>query len=75
VVHSDAVGVHSSLPLNFFMDRYPESFLAEMKAFIRCILEDKEPPVTGIDGRIPVAMGLAAWKSYREKRPVRLSEI
>jgi myo-inositol 2-dehydrogenase/D-chiro-inositol 1-dehydrogenase len=33
------------------------------------------PSVTGIDGRIPVVMGLAAWKSYRENRPVKLSEI
>jgi myo-inositol 2-dehydrogenase/D-chiro-inositol 1-dehydrogenase len=75
VVHSDAIGVHSALPLNFFMDRYPESFLAEMKAFVGCILEGKTPPVTGLDGRIPVVTGLAAWKSYREHRPVRLNEI
>jgi myo-inositol 2-dehydrogenase/D-chiro-inositol 1-dehydrogenase len=75
VVYSDVAGAHSSLPLNFFMDRYPESFLAEMKEFIRCILDDTPPPVTGLDGRIPVVMGLAAWKSYREHRPVRLSEI
>ncbi len=72
---TDASGVHRTLPLNFFMDRYPESFLAEMQAFIRCISEDEAPPVTGRDGRIPVVMGLAAWKSYREKRPVKLSEI
>jgi hypothetical protein len=31
-------------------------------------------PVTGIDGRIPVVMGLAAWKSYRENLPVKLSK-
>jgi hypothetical protein len=31
--------------------------------------------VTGIDGRIPVVMGLAARKSYDERRPVRLAEI
>jgi myo-inositol 2-dehydrogenase/D-chiro-inositol 1-dehydrogenase len=75
VVHSDAIGVHSTLPLNFFMDRYPESFLAEMKDFIQCILDDKTPLVTGRDGRIPVVMGRAAIKSYQEHRPVRLSEI
>jgi hypothetical protein len=32
-------------------------------------------PVTGLDGRIPVVIGIAAWKSYRERRPVKLSEI
>jgi len=75
VVSSDAQGVHSALPLNFFMERYPESFLAEMQAFLDCILEDATPPVTGRDGRIPVIMGHAAIRSYKERRPVRLSEI
>jgi hypothetical protein len=31
--------------------------------------------VTGIDGRIPVVMGLAARKSHDERRAVRLEEI
>jgi hypothetical protein len=31
--------------------------------------------VTGIDGRIPVVMALAARKSYDEGRPVKLAEI
>ena len=75
VVQSDAVGVHAALPLFFFVERYPESFLTEMQAFIRCIIEDKTPPVTGRDGRIPVVMGHAAIKSYKEHRPVRLSEV
>ena len=47
----------------------------ELRAFIDCVLKDTEPPVTGIDGRIPVVMGQAARKSYDENRPVRLSEI
>jgi myo-inositol 2-dehydrogenase/D-chiro-inositol 1-dehydrogenase len=46
-----------------------------MRAFMECIQQDKAPPVTGIDGRIPVVMGYAARKSYAENRPVKLSEI
>ncbi len=46
-----------------------------MKEFVTCVLEDKTPSVTGIDGRIPVVMGMAAWKSYRENRPVKLTEV
>jgi len=72
---SDADGVRAAKPLYFFIERYTDAYIAEMKEFISCILEDKAPSVTGIDGRIPVVMGLAAWKSYRENRPVRLSEI
>ena len=74
-VHSNAEGVHSSLPLFFFVERYTDSYIAEMRAFIECVQQDKEPPVTGIDGRIPVVMGYAAKKSYEENRPVKLSEI
>ena len=72
---SDAQRVHRDLPLNFFMQRYIESYIAEMKEFIECILQDKTPPVTGIDGRIPVVMGYAAKKSFLENRPVKLSEV
>ena len=74
-VYSNAEGVHSSLPLFFFVERYTDSYIAEMQAFIECIQQDKAPPVTGLDGRIPVVMGYAAKKSYEENRPVKLSEI
>lgn len=74
-VVSDAGGVHSALPLYFFLERYTEAYVEELRTFIQCILEDETPPVTGIDGRIPVVMGYAARKSYEERRPVRLSEI
>ncbi len=74
-VISDAQNVHRDLPPNFFIERYIDSYITEIKDFIECIQQDKKPPVTGIDGRIPVVMGLAAWKSYRENRPVKLNEI
>lgn len=74
-VYSNASGVHSALPLYFFLERYTEAYIAEMKAFIDSILQDTAPPVSGLDGRIPVVMGMAAWKSYRENRPVKISEI
>lgn len=74
-VYSDAEGVHSAKPLYFFLERYMASFETEMRAFVEAIQQDKTPPVTGLDGRIPVVMGLAAWQSYREHRPVKLSEI
>ena len=74
-VYSNSEGVHSSLPLYFFLERYTESFIAEMREFVESIHNDTTPPVTGIDGRIPVVIGMAAWKSYQENRPVKLSEI
>jgi myo-inositol 2-dehydrogenase/D-chiro-inositol 1-dehydrogenase len=74
-VYSNAEGVHSALPLYFFLERYTEAYVAEIKAFIEAIQHDTPPPVSGLDGRIPVVMGLAARKSHQENRPVKLSEI
>jgi len=74
-VISTASSVRKDLPLNFFMERYAESFVNEMRAFLQAVREDKPTPVTGKDGRIPVVMALAARKSYDEHRPVRLEEI
>lgn len=72
---SGAKSVYKDLPLNFFMDRYTESFALELKSFTEAVLKKTPTPVTGIDGRIPVVMAKAARKSYDEHRPVRLEEI
>ena len=72
---SGAKTVYRDLPLNFFMERYTESFAMELKSFTEAVLENKPTAVTGIDGRIPVVMAKAARKSYDEHRPVRLEEI
>ena len=74
-VVSKADGVHGPKPLYFFVERYAESYLAEMQAFLKSVRTGSTPPVTGRDGRIPVVMGLAAHKSLIEKRPVLLDEI
>jgi myo-inositol 2-dehydrogenase/D-chiro-inositol 1-dehydrogenase len=74
-VISTGQAVRRDLPLNFFMERYTESFANEMRAFVQAVAEDKATPVTGMDGRIPVVMGLAARKSYDERRPVKLNEF
>ncbi|MCH8962872.1 MAG: hypothetical protein IH820_16570 [Bacteroidetes bacterium] len=74
-VVSTAQRVGRDLPLNFFMQRYLESYVAEMKAFVEAVLDDTPAPVTGGDGRAPVVMGLAARRSFDEHRPVRLREV
>jgi myo-inositol 2-dehydrogenase/D-chiro-inositol 1-dehydrogenase len=68
-------GVHGSLPLNFFMDRYLEAYSNELKAFCDAVINDKPVPVGGEDGLMAVAIGLAAKRSVAERRPVKLSEI
>jgi myo-inositol 2-dehydrogenase / D-chiro-inositol 1-dehydrogenase len=72
---STAQEIKRDLPLHFFTDRYAKSYENEMKAFVDAVLNDKPVPVTGVDGRIPVVMAAAAWKSHTENRPVKLTEI
>ena len=74
-VYYTAEGVQSAKPLYFFLERYMESFIAELREFAQSVQDDTTPPVVGIDGRIPVVIGMAAKKSYLENRPVKISEI
>jgi myo-inositol 2-dehydrogenase/D-chiro-inositol 1-dehydrogenase len=68
-------GIHGSLPLNFFMDRYLESYANEMKIFCDAVINNLPLPVSGDDGLKSVAIAMAAKKSYLEHRPVKISEI
>jgi myo-inositol 2-dehydrogenase/D-chiro-inositol 1-dehydrogenase len=71
----DHTGGHSPLPLNFFMERYAESYRNEMAAFVETIRTGGPAPVDANDGLLAVVIGLAAAKSAREHRPVKLVEI
>ncbi len=71
----DQKGSQGSLPMDFFMDRYSESYYNEMKSFIECLKNNKKPPVNQKDGLMALAIGLAAKKSMKEKRRVKISEI
>jgi myo-inositol 2-dehydrogenase/D-chiro-inositol 1-dehydrogenase len=72
---SDSHSVRRDLPLNFYLDRYTESYVTEIQAFVDAVLYNKPVSVTGYDGRMAAVLGLAAKKSLTEHRPVRLSEI
>ena len=67
--------IHRDPPLNFFMDRYVESYLQEMHEFLRAVLDGQPCPVSGVEGRVPVVMAHAARRSWSENRPVRLGEV
>ncbi|MFX0023943.1 MAG: inositol 2-dehydrogenase [Candidatus Hermodarchaeota archaeon] len=59
----------------FFMERYMESYLTELKYFFQCLRKNIEPKPNGEDGLQNVLVALAAQKSYEENRPVRISEV
>ena len=71
----DASAQKRDLPLVFFLERYTDSYVAEIREFVDCVLTGKEPSCGGKDGLQAVILGLAAKKSFAERRPVKISEI
>ncbi|GLB32795.1 inositol 2-dehydrogenase [Lacrimispora amygdalina] len=74
-VLSTADGVTGEKPLYFFLERYMQSFAKEVNCFIEAIVNDTDTPLGVLDGLKPVLMGIAAKKSVKEHRPVKISEI
>lgn len=73
IMNSD--GVTTDKPLYFFLERYMQSFRDEMVQFVDAVLNDKPTPTTGNDGLNSILVALAAKKSVKEGRPVKISEI
>ncbi len=72
---STATNISRDLPLNFFMERYAEAYAAEIESFVLAVTTKSPPAVTGYDARKALIAGLAARRSYDERRPVRLAEF
>ena len=75
MVVSTVEGIVEEKPLWFFLERYMDSYRAEVRAFIDSIENDTEPEVGIADGRRTIQIALACKKSLDENRPVRIDEI
>ncbi|UWP58203.1 inositol 2-dehydrogenase [Ruminococcus gauvreauii] len=75
VILSDECRTSYENTYKIMWDRYTGAFVSEIQAFVDAIVNDKETPVTGIDGLYPVLMAAAATKSLKEGRPVKISEV
>ncbi len=72
VVHSSAEGVTEDPPFNFFLERYPQAYKAELDHFIDCLETKTAPGPTGDDGAAALALADAAVRSYAERRAVEV---
>ena len=72
---STAAHVRRDTPYHFFLERYREAYVEELRAFARAVLDSLPSPVSGVDARKPVVIGLAARRSHEEGRPVSITEI
>jgi myo-inositol 2-dehydrogenase/D-chiro-inositol 1-dehydrogenase len=71
----DKEGVHLSRNLDFFIDRYAESYRIEMDTFIECLQKKMPMPITGEDGLSAMLIALAANISVKENRVVKIEEL
>jgi myo-inositol 2-dehydrogenase / D-chiro-inositol 1-dehydrogenase len=71
VVRTENGTAMAALPY-FFLERYIPSYLREWAAFVNAVRTGTAPPVSGADARAPLVIGLAAWQSLTEGRPVKL---
>jgi myo-inositol 2-dehydrogenase / D-chiro-inositol 1-dehydrogenase len=70
-----ADGSHAQPLPHFFLERYVPSYVHEWEAFLIALRDDGPSPVSAADGRAALVAGLAAGRSHREGRPVRVDEI
>jgi myo-inositol 2-dehydrogenase / D-chiro-inositol 1-dehydrogenase len=59
----------------FFLERYLPSYAREWRAFVEAVKSGDSPPVSTGDARAPLLIGLAALRSLRDDRPVRVEEV
>jgi myo-inositol 2-dehydrogenase/D-chiro-inositol 1-dehydrogenase len=70
-----AEGTRRPNPPHFFLERYIPSYEREWLAFITAVRTGESPVVSSADARAPLVIGLAAWRSLHEGRPVRTDEV
>ncbi|WP_210241773.1 MULTISPECIES: inositol 2-dehydrogenase [unclassified Mesorhizobium] len=59
----------------FFLERYQEAFMAEIDGFVDCVEKGAVPLASFEDGRRALILAEAAYKSMKEGRLVRVSEV
>jgi myo-inositol 2-dehydrogenase/D-chiro-inositol 1-dehydrogenase len=78
-VHTGSVatagGVVATTMPYFFLERYVPSYVREWEAFVAAVRDGRATPAGTADARAPLVIGLAAWRSVREGRPVRIEEV
>ena len=74
-VYRNSAGSTGSPVPYFFLERYTHSYRLEWQDFVQMVIGTKQSPVSILDGRAPLVIGLAAKKSAVEGRPVAVTEV
>lgn len=68
-------GLKQDKPLYFFIERYKDSFVSELRSFFDAIQNDSKPWVTGEDALQASIIAKACRLSVQEQRIVKINEI
>jgi myo-inositol 2-dehydrogenase/D-chiro-inositol 1-dehydrogenase len=74
VVHTADRSARPPLP-HFFLERYLSSYERAWQAFVTAVRTGEQPTPSARDARAPLVIGLAAGRSVREGRAVRVEEV
>lgn len=72
---SDSAGTHAPSQPYFFAERYGQAYASQMRSFLESARRGLAASPSGADGRAGTAAALAAHRSVKEGRPVRIGEI
>jgi predicted dehydrogenase len=75
VVQVSLDGQVTARAVKSWRDLFREAYVAEIEDFIRCVLDDREPRVTGLDGLRAVEAVVAANASLKTRAPVELQKV
>ena len=62
-------------PLNFFLERYMDAYVAEMKSFVEACTEGSDVEVGIVDGQEALRLAYAAKLSMEQDRPVYMEHL
>ena len=69
ILRLDGSGIHSD-HIYWFLERFDQAYIDELKVFIDCIIDGTQPPVDGEDARAAMVLAYTAEASRRENAPV-----
>ncbi|MFL5761809.1 MAG: inositol 2-dehydrogenase [Thermomicrobiales bacterium] len=74
LLHLTQDGVKSD-HVHWFLERFDDAYVEELQDFVKVIVENRQPSVTGVDARAAMAMAYAAEASRREQRLIQLESF
>lgn len=57
---------------NFFIERYTQAYLDELKSFYTAVVDHKSPLAIGTDGLRSIQLAQACLQSFKEHRPIKV---